>query len=282
MSDRRFALRRGETGYPRSLESTPDPPAVLYGIGDAEALEPGLAVVGARRATPYGLRCTRLFSAWAASAGVPVISGAAIGCDQEAHRAALDRGGPTIAVLGSGPDIDYPRRSAGVLRQIRHEHVVVSEYPFGTEPTRWTFVRRNRIIAGLARAVLIVEAGLPSGTFTTADAALDAGRDVLTIPGSIFSPESRGSNRLIRQGAIPVTDVSELALALGMDGTQAAHAERPPQDDAALRALTADPLRPDDLARALGIDIVSTARTLGALEARGLIARYPDGRYGIA
>ena len=282
MSDRRFIVRRGESGYPQSLESTPDPPSVLYGIGDPDALLPGLAIVGARRATPYGLRCTRLFAGWAARVGVPVISGAAIGCDQEAHRAALDAGGPTVAVLGCGPDVDYPRRSSALLRQMRHEHVVIAEYPFGADPTRWSFVRRNRIIAGLARAVLIVEAGLPSGTFTTADAALDAGRDVLTVPGSIFSPESRGSNRLIRQGATPVTDIAEIALALGVDGTGHSPDLQRPEGDAALRALTADPLRPDDLARVLGIDIVSTARTLGALEARGLIARYPDGRYGIA
>jgi DNA processing protein len=140
-------------------------------------------------------------------------------------------------------------------------------------------VRRNRIIAGLAHAVLVVEAGLPSGTFSTADAALDAGRDVLAVPGSVFSPESRGSNRLIRQGATPITDVGELAQYLGLEGG-ATRAADPAADDT-LRALVADPMRPDDIARALGIDIVHTARTLGALEAGGLIVRYADGRYGI-
>ncbi len=272
----RFVLRRGDRRYPELLAESPDPPGVLYGIGDPDTLVAGLAIVGARRATPYGLRCTRQFATWAAHGGITVISGAAIGCDREAHAAAIDAGGPTVAVLGCGADVDYPRRSAGVLAHIRLHHAVISECPFGTEPKPWAFVRRNRIIAGLACAVLVVEAGLPSGTFSTADAALDAGREVLAVPGSIFSPESRGSNRLLRQGATPVTDISELAQALGLNATSS-----PPggSGSAVVRALTADPMRPDDMARALGIDIVTAARTLGALEAQGLVRRLPDGRY---
>ncbi|MBN1193097.1 MAG: DNA-processing protein DprA [Coriobacteriia bacterium] len=280
MKSDRFVMRLGCTGYPEQLSEIPDPPKVLYGIGDPAALVSGLAVVGARRATPYGLRCARLLAGWAASRGVTIISGAAIGCDREAHLAALENNGSTVAVLGCGPDVDYPRRSAEILSSIRKGHAVVSECPFGQPPLRYAFVRRNRIIAGLSSAVLIVEAGLPSGTFSTADAALDAGRDVLAVPGSIFAPESRGSNRLIRQGATVVTDVSELAAAIGF------HCPRSIPSDAnrnsVMRALTADPMRPDDLARALGIDIVQTARTLGALEAAGVIARYSDGRYGVA
>jgi DNA processing protein len=279
MSDGRFVLHLGRSGYPEQLADTPDPPKVLYGIGDPSALAPGLAVVGSRRGTPYGLRCVRLLAGWAASQNITIISGAAIGCDREAHSAALDAGGPTVAVLGSGPDVNYPQRSKGLLDIMRERYAVVSEYPFGQPPLRFAFVRRNRIIAGLAHAVLVVEAGLPSGTFSTADAALDAGRDVLAVPGSVFAPESRGSNRLIRQGATAITDVSELADALGV------HCTAQPVLDSGrgtvLRALTADPMRPDDLARALGIDIVQTSRTLGALEARGLIARYADGRYGV-
>lgn len=274
----RFVLRLGDSLYPAHLASTPDPPAVLYGIGDPRALTTGLGVVGARRATPYGLRCTRLFAGWAASRGMTVISGAAIGCDREAHAAALAAGGPTIAVLGCGADIDYPRRSADVLGAMRERYAVVSECPFGTEPRPYAFVRRNRIIAGLCSALLVVEAGLPSGTFTTADAALDAGRDVLAVPGSIFSPESRGSNRLIRQGACPVNDVAELAAALGLEAAPAVAEDT--TGSSVVRALAADAMRPDDLARALGIDIVHAARTLGALEAKGVIVRYTDGRYG--
>lgn len=278
MNDNRFIIDLASREYPALLREIPDPPARLYGVGDPSALSAGLAVVGARKATPYGLKCARLFAGWAAAQGVSVISGAAIGCDREAHRAALDAGGPTVAVLGNGPDIDYPRASAAILQQMRAGHAVVSECQFGQEPRRFAFVRRNRIIAGLARAVLVVEAGLPSGTFSTADAALDAGRDVFAVPGSIFSYESRGSNRLIRQGAAAVTDVSELAASFGVRAAEGAVLE--PERNAILRALAADPMRPDDLARHVGADIVQVARTLGALEARGLVARYRDGRYG--
>jgi DNA processing protein len=279
MRQDRFVLRLGCPGYPEQLANTPDPPERLYGIGDPGALIPGLAIVGSRKATPYGLRCARMFAEWASRSGVTVISGAAVGCDREAHRAALDSGGSSVAVLGCGPDVDYPRRSAGELAAMRARCAVVSEYAFGQQPTRWTFVRRNRIIAGLARAVLVVEAGLPSGTFSTADAALDAGREVIAVPGSVFSPESRGANRLIRQGASMATDPAELAALLGCEGVSPLAPSTP--DDPTVRALTADPMRPDDLARALGIDIVSMARTLGNLEASGAIVRYPDGRYGV-
>lgn len=279
MSGSRFVLRLGSPDYPAQLAECPDPPKVLYGIGDPGALCAGLAIVGARRATPYGLRAARLFAGWAASRGVTVISGAAIGCDREAHAAALEGGGASVAVLGCGPDIDYPHRSAALLASMRDGWAVVSECPFGQQPLRFAFARRNRIIAGLAYAVLVVEAGLPSGTFSTADAALEAGRDVLAVPGSIFSPESRGSNRLIRQGAAIVNDVADLAISLGIAG--GADLAGPEERNAAVRALQADPMRPDDLARTLGIDIVEAARTLGSLEARGLIARYPDGRYGV-
>jgi DNA processing protein len=275
----RFVLNLGEPGYPPLLAQTPDPPAVIFGIGDPRALEPGLAVIGARRATPYGLRATRLFAGWAAGRGFPIISGAAVGCDRQAHAAALEAGGSTIAVLGCGPDIDYPRRSADVLSVMREKHAVIAECPFGQEPRRWAFVRRNRIIAGLSRAVLVVEAGLPSGTFSTADAALDAGREVLAVPGSVFSTESRGANRLIRQGALAITDVAELGQALGLEGGVGAPTDG--VQGGVLGALAADAMRPDDLARALGLDIVQAARTLGILEAGGLIARYPDGRYGV-
>lgn len=280
MTGERFVIHRGSPNYPEQLADTPDPPKTIFGVGDPAALVPGLAVVGARNATPYGIRATRLLAGWAAANGMTVISGAAIGCDREAHAAALECGGASVAVLGCGPDVDYPQRSARILSEMRERFAVISECPFGQQPLRFAFARRNRIIAGLASAVLVVEAGLPSGTFGTADAALDAGRDVLAVPGSIFSPESRGSNRLLRQGATVINDVSDLAASLGLD------TRHPPvmdvQHDGVVRALVADPMRPDDLARELGIDIVQMARTLGVLEAKGLIARYADGRYGIA
>lgn len=272
----RWCIERGEDGYPFELEDLPDPPARLYGYGDPALLGGGLAVIGSRRATPYGLACARRFAGWAAAHGVPVVSGAAVGCDLESHRAALDAEGPTVAVLPCGADTDYPRRAAPTLRLIREVGVVVSEAPWGSEPKRWSFVRRNRLIAALSVAVLVVEAGLPSGTFSTADHALGLDRDVYAVPGSIFAPECRGANRLIRQGALPITDIAELAQALGREG----QGPLPPaRVSSLLSALIASPMRPDDVARALDLDIVETIRALGALESERRVCRYPDGRY---
>jgi DNA processing protein len=277
----RFELHIDDSEYPALLRESPDPPTVLRGLGDPSLLAPGLAVIGARKATPYGLRSTRMLAGWVARHGVPVVSGAAMGCDQEAHRAALAEEGVTVAVLGCGADIDYPRRARRLLEQIRTSGVVVSERPWGAEARRWAFARRNRIIAGLCHAVLVTEASLPSGTFSTAEHALEASREVYAVPGSIFSPEARGPSRLIRQGALPITDVSELASALG-GALEAA----PPLDetgsDRLLAAVLADPSRPDDLARELEMDIVEVARQLGRHECAGRIAKYYDGRYGPA
>lgn len=282
----RFELTPGDPRYPAVLRELAEPPATLYCIGDLSLLEPGLAVVGARRATPYGLDCTRRFAGSAARAGVTVISGAATGCDQSAHRAAIAAGGRTVAVLGCGADVDYPATARTLLAQVRDRHLVVAEASWGSPPTRYAFPRRNRIIAALSAAVLVVEAGLPSGTFSTADAALDLGRAVLAVPGSINSPESRGSNRLIRQGAPPVTDVSELAAELASAGLLLRRSEG---SESAVTApgepievmLAADPMRADDVARALELDIVSAIRQLGLLEVQGRIVRYRDGRYGV-
>lgn len=206
-----------------------------------------------------------------------------MGCDQAAQGAALDSAGRSVAVLGCGADVDYPRGAAALFSRLRSgEGCVVSELPWGTPPVRWAFARRNRIIAGLSLAVLVVEASLPSGTFSTADFALDAGRPVLVVPGSIFAPECRGSNRLIRQGATPITDVSDLASELGwlVESSNASGLEGSAAGDPVLAALRTNPARPDDLARDLGVGIVEVGRMIGALEAQGVIARYPDGRYG--
>ena len=283
----RFELSLGEAGYPPLLAESPDPPAHLYGLGDPALLVPGLAVIGARKATPYGLQAGELFAGWAARAGYTIVSGGAIGCDQSAHRAALEAGSATVAVLGCGADVVYPSNAAELLAAIAQTGVVLSEHPWGTPPQRWMFRTRNRIIAGLSTALLVLEAGLPSGTFSTADYALAAGRDVLVVPGSIFAPECRGANRLLHQGAIPVADVSELADALAMvlpPPTAIPEAwtldARALSDDPVLAALRTHHWRPDDLARTLALDIVTVARRIGALEAAGLVVRFPDGRYG--
>jgi len=285
MADR-FELRLGSPGYPALLANTPQPPPILYGIGDPGSLVPALGVVGARRATPYGLQAADHLAGWAARAGYVVISGGAIGCDQAAHRAALAAGGRTVAVMGGGADVCYPKGAGDLLEQIAVSGAIVSEHPWGFEPQRWSFRTRNRIIAGLSAALLVLEAALGSGTFSTADYALEAGRDVLAVPGSIFSPECSGANRLIRQGAIPITDASELRDAI--ESTLGAPHVEPPawaprcaaSEDPVVCAVRTQAMRPDDLARALGLDIVTLSRRLGVLEACGTVIRYRDGRYG--
>lgn len=267
------------------LAESPNAPRRLYGVGNPGALRPGLGVVGARKATPYGLQAARLLAGWAAGAGYTIVSGGAVGCDQAAHRAALAAGGMTVAVMGGGADVVYPSQAAMLLGQIAAQGAVVSEHPWGFRPLRWTFRTRNRIIAGLCAAVLVTEAAVGSGTFSTAEYAAEAGRDVLAVPGSIFAPECVGANRLIRQGAAAVTEPDDLRAALepvlGPARTIVPAAVTISSNgDPILASLTTNPQRPDDLARDLGMDIVSVTRLLGMHEAEGRVTRYRDGRYG--
>lgn len=211
----RSELTWDDARFPAALARIPDPPKRLYVVGDTAALQEGLAVVGARKATPYGIGCATRFAQAAAERGVVIISGGARGCDAAAHRAALEAGTPTVVFLGGGCDELYPAEHESLFQRIVDAGgALVSEHPWGRTPRPYMFRARNRLIAGLARAVLIVEAGLPSGTFSTADEALAAGRDVLVVPGAITSPSSRGANRLLHQGAVPIVDDETFADAL--------------------------------------------------------------------
>jgi len=204
----RSELFPGSPLFPRQLLQLQDVPSRLYVLGSVENLNtPAIAIVGARKATTYGLMCAERFARKAAAWGVTVVSGGAIGCDMAAHRGALDAGGRTVVVLGSGADVVYPLRARSLFKEVlAAEGTLLSEAPWGSAPLAWAFSRRNRIIAALGSATLIVEAGLPSGTFQTADHTLALGNEVLVVPGPIFSKESKGSNRLLTQGAIPVVD----------------------------------------------------------------------------
>lgn len=207
LSGARYEIRRGEVGFPAALEVIANPPACLRVVGNPDALQEGLAVVGARKATPYGVSCAKRFAGIAAARGIVIISGGARGCDAVAHEAALDAGAQTVVFLGGGCDELYPAENTGLFqRVIDAGGAVVSEHDWGFRPLPFAFRERNRLIAGLARATLIVEAGLPSGTFSTADEALAANREVLVVPGAITSANSRGANRLIYQGATPIVD----------------------------------------------------------------------------
>lgn len=288
----RTVIRRGDEGYPSSLALIPNPPKNLFVLGDPAALRPGLAVIGARKATPYGRTCARHFAEVAARKGVCIISGGARGCDAESHRAALGAGGVTVVFLGGGCDCYYPACHGRLFQEVVDKGgALVSEYPWDTTPLPFMFRARNRLIAGLAQAVLIVEAGLPSGTFSTADDALTCGKEVLVVPGAITSAASRGSNRLLYQGATPVVDDESFEAALfdamgvlcqGSGGDDlACRAEEP-----LLQALLAQPMTMEELF-SLAVEVYGSAQARGRMhevvaqaEGNHLIERHPDGRWG--
>lgn len=292
----RFEVDIHASAYPAILRDIPDPPRKIYGIGNVEALQPGVAIIGSRKASPYGLSCVEVFARHVAARGIPIISGGAMGCDQRAHAMALEQDAPTVVVFGSGADVTYPKRGRSLFQKVIDAGgAVISEQPWGTQPLRGTFVRRNRIIAGLAALVLIVEAGLPSGTFSTADAALRANRDVAAVPGSISSPNSRGTNHLIAQGAYSVTDTQSLDVAIDLSWAHNMYCMLPdsqaPQsalsadaaigDDPVLRALAAEPLSAQELAAYFDFSVGELSGRLAQYELAGNVQRGRDGRYQV-
>lgn len=272
------ALTLLDDAYPSNLRQVADAPPVLFVRGRLLP-DDGLAValVGTRRATPYGRAVAERLGRDLAGAGVTVISGLAKGVDTAAHQAALDAGGRTLAVLGNGLDQVYPPENGGLARRIAEtgHGALVSEFAPGVPPDAVNFPRRNRIISGLSRATLIVEAGERSGALITADFALEQGRDVLAVPGSIFNAMSVGANQLLRQGATPVTsaqDVLEIIGAASEGATTMARdlPEGSPAEGMVWRALTGEPLHADELARTLGMSSGEVAATLAMLELKGL------------
>jgi DNA processing protein len=270
-------VRRGEPGFPPLLAAIPDPPASLWLRGDADAgvlARPAVAIVGARACSGYGRAAARLLSTGVAEAGAVVVSGLARGIDGEAHRGALAAGGTTAAVLGCGVDRDYPAAHAELARAIvAAGGLVVSEYEPGVEPAPWRFPARNRIIAGLAGATLVVEARERSGALITADFALEDGREVLAVPGEITSALSAGVNGLLRQGATPATCVADVLEAIGLERRPDAVAlPDDPASVAVLDAVAAGAGTPDDLVRATGLSAGDVAAALALLELGGAVA----------
>jgi DNA processing protein len=272
-------LWRSDRGYPALLRQLHDPPKRLYVRGSAEALlDPAVAVVGARTCSAYGAQVARALARELATAGIIVVSGLARGIDGEAHRGALDGGGRTVAVLGCGIDRDYPRSHADLARRIRECGAVVSEYPPGVEPAPWRFPARNRIIAGLCLATVVVEARERSGALITADFALELGRDIFAVPGEITAALSAGTNDLLRQGAAPLLSARDVFAALGIEPEPP---KRPsiPESSAALLELLADGARDaDDLVRRSGRSSAEVAAALVELELAGLVTA-GDGVY---
>jgi DNA processing protein len=272
---------RSEAAFPALLRELHDPPPGLFLRGGAEPellAHPAVAIVGARACSSYGAQVARLLGRELAAAGLVVVSGLARGVDGEAHRGALETGGRTVAVLGCGVDRDYPAAHAQLARRICDSGLVVSEYAPGVEPAPWRFPARNRVIAGLAAATVIVEARERSGALITADFALEAGRDVFAVPGEITSALSAGTNALLRLGAIPLTSSGDVLDLLGIEPP------KPPPPDlgavaaAVLSAVAEAPAGADELGRTTGLDAAAVASALAELELAGAVAE-ADGIY---
>lgn len=278
-------LTLADADYPASLLEIPDPPALLYVRGNSDLLRsPSLAMVGSRNATPQGMQTAENFAKALASRGLTIVSGLALGIDAAAHRGALAAGGKTVAVIGTGADRLYPARNRELALAIAEHGAIVSEFPLGTPAIAANFPRRNRIISGLSRGVLVVEAAPESGSLITARLAGEQGREVFAIPGSIHSPVARGCHKLIKQGAKLVETAQDVLdefaqfvddPANEVDGqSETDHDQHP-----VLAALGHDPCGLDDLVERTGWPADRLLPELLGLEFAGRISTLPGSRY---
>lgn len=296
----RHVLTLGDPCYPAALLDTEDPPLLLYAMGHARHLQAGwartapssIAVVGSRNPTAQGVANARQFSQTLAQAGLTVVSGLALGIDGAAHEGALDGAAPdqlaTIAVVGTGLDRVYPKAHFQLAHRIAQQGLLISEYPLGTPPLSENFPKRNRIISGLSQATLVVEAALQSGSLITARLAVEQGKDVFAIPGSIHATQARGCHALIKQGAKLVESaqdiLEEFALPTGLVGAMdsgAAHADTAASEglsgveQSLLTALAFEPAGLDALQARTGLDTPTLQALLMGLELQGHVARLP-------
>lgn len=267
-----------EARYPRLLRHIASPPMVLYVRGELIARdELAVAIVGTRLPSQYGRQVAQKLAGELAAKGVTIVSGLARGIDAEAHRAALAAGGRTLAVLGSGLDVMYPREHAGLAREIAAGGAVMSEYALGTKPDAVHFPARNRIVSGLSLGTIVVEAGDTSGALITARMAGEQGRDVFAVPGGIFNKQSLGAHRLIQDGAKLVATVQDVLdeLNLGMVAHQlqmpAAPEPEDPLEAAILTGLGSEPCHIDELARQAGLPVAQVSSLLTMMELKGLV-----------
>lgn len=270
-----------DAAYPQALLEIADPPTLLYVKGRAELLNNrALAIVGARNATAQGASNAEQFARELSRGGLTIVSGLALGCDAAAHTGALDGIGSTVAVVGTGADRIYPPRNQDLARRIAEHGAIVSEFPLGTPALRDNFPRRNRIISGLARGVLVVEAAARSGTLITARLAGEQGREVFAIPGSIHSPLSKGCHQLIRQGAKLVDDARDILSELQPAPPPETAVETPTGDGSPLLdAMGFDPVGIDVLSQHTGLTADTLSAMLLSLELENRVALLPDGRY---
>jgi DNA processing protein len=267
-----------EQRYPRLLRHIPSPPAVLYVRGELLPQdEIAVAIVGTRVASQYGRQVAQKLAGELAARGVTIVSGLARGIDAEAHRAAIEAGGRTLAVLGSGLDVMYPREHAGLARDIARSGAVMSDYPLGTKPDAVHFPARNRIVAGLSMGTIVVEAGDTSGALITARFAGEFGRDVFGVPGSIFSKQSFGVHRLIQDGVRLIATAQDVLdeLNLGLVAHQLQMPVKPaaedPLEEQLLAALDHEPRHIDEVARTAGMPVAQVSSVLTMMELKGLV-----------
>lgn len=282
-------LTLADAEYPKTLLDIPDPPLLLYVKGRSELLaRTMLAVVGSRNATAQGMANAETFSENLSAAGLTIVSGLALGIDTAAHQGALraDPGGSTIAVIGTGADIVYPARNRALAHQIAQDGCIISEYALGTPAIASNFPRRNRIISGLARGVLVVEAAAQSGSLITARMAVDQGRDVFAIPGSIHSPLAKGCHQLIKQGAKLVESAQDILEELRIDADASSAAAAPDafnggasRESKLLSVIGFDPIHLDNLIHRSECDVAQVQSELLILELDGVIERLPGEFY---
>jgi DNA processing protein len=279
------AVTRLDDEYPEALKEIHDPPAVLFVRGNfPDSNRPHLAVVGSRHPTPYGIRATQRLIEPLAAAGVVIVSGLAYGIDAAAHEAAIAVGGTTLAVLGCGADEAsvYPSRHRLLARRVQESGVVMSERPVGTPALKQYFPARNRVIAGLCRATLVVEAAKDSGSLITAQCALEENRDVAIVPGPIESPMSEGPHKLLRNGAAAITSPEDLFELLGLIAPsrpkQEALLELIGDEKTLFETLTQEPVHMDDLARRTGLPSHAVSAAVTTLELKGA-ARHVGGKH---
>jgi len=288
-------IRQTDPDYPAPLMEIYDPPIGLYALGEMCFRAPAVAIIGSRRTTLYGLRTAKEFAAALARRGVCIVSGLARGIDAAAHEGALEVGGRTVAVLGNGCDIVYPPENLELFQQIRSEGTVVSEFPFGYRANRQTFPMRNRIVAGMCQAILVVETDISGGSLITARFAGEQGRQVMAIPGRIDQATSAGCHQLIRDGATLVTSVDEILEELRLEelplgnlsptesGSRSEGADLADLTDEESQILQTlqdgDILHPDQIAAATKLSTSTVNATLLLLELRRRVRKRGDGRF---
>lgn len=270
-------LTWNDEAYPARLREIDQPPPVLYLRGEYLPDDVfAVAIVGTRRITPYGRQVTEEIASFLAANGITVVSGLARGVDAVAHTAALKAGGRTIGVLGSGVDRIYPPEHRALAEQMMERGAVVSDYAPGTPPDASNFPPRNRIISGLSLAVVVIEAGETSGALITAEFAAEQGREVFAVPGSILAPQSKGTNKLIQNGAQPLLTASDLMQALNLTrmGEHKAARKVLPSDEVEAKLLAAlgeQPVHVDELGNQTGLPIEKVSATLTLMELKGMV-----------